>query len=295
MIAVTLTQITFPGRETDLAQGRHWSTEPTRTPGLTLSLLGPVEAHRDGRPLHLGGAKPRTVLTALLLARGRVVPDSELTALLWGDAPPATSPAQIHTYASRVRQLIGPAAEVERRRPGYLIRLPHRGVRVDLAEFQDHARRGAAALAAGDPAAAARLLRGALAVWRGVALGGVCEPLVRLERDRLEEERLVALEQRIDADLELGRHTALIPELTALIAANPLREGLRATLMTALYRAGRQADALAAYRAARATLDEELGIEPCAELRRLHQAVLTGHPSLLMTRTPHHRSLPGSP
>ncbi|MFB7914208.1 BTAD domain-containing putative transcriptional regulator [Streptomyces sp. NPDC056061] len=247
---------------------------------LHLNLLGPVEAHRDGTPLNLGGAKPRTVLAALLIARGRVVADTELTALLWGDRPPATCAAQIHTYASRVRRLLGAGIDVERRRPGYLVRLPEHGVHVDLLAFRERAARGAAALDAGDPRTAADSLRHALDCWRGEALGGVCEPLVDVERVRLEEERLVALEQRMDADLELGRHTELIPELIAAIAAHPLREGLRAKLMTALYRSGRQADALAAYRAARATLAEELGLDPCAELQRLHQALLTGHPSL---------------
>ncbi|SDN46462.1 AfsR/SARP family transcriptional regulator [Streptomyces wuyuanensis] len=256
-------------------------TTVTSAETLHLNLLGPVEAHRGGTPVRLGGPKPRTVLAALLLARGRVVSDTRLTTLLWDDRPPATCPAQLHTYASRVRHLLGPGIAVERRRPGYLIRLPEQGVRVDLLEFQKRAARGTEALAAGDPATAARELRRALAIWRGAALGGVCDPLADAERDRLEEERLVNLERRIDADLELGRHSALIPELIALIAADPLREGLRGQLMTALYRSGRQADALAAYRAARATLADELGLEPSAELRRLHQALLTGHPSLL--------------
>ncbi|MFF4093244.1 BTAD domain-containing putative transcriptional regulator [Streptomyces sp. NPDC001834] len=257
---------------------------PDAAETLHLNLLGPVEAHRDGAHLNLGGAKPRTVLAALLMAPGRVVADSELSALLWGDRPPATCTAQIHTYASRVRRLLGSGIGVERRRPGYLIRLPEHGVHVDLLAFEERAARGAAALAAGDARTAADTLRDALACWRGEALGGVCDPLVVAGRDRLEEERLVALERRMDADLELGRHCELIPELIAEIASHPLREGLRAKLMTALYRAGRQADALAAYRAARATLAEELGLDPCAELQRLHQALLTGHPSLLQPR-----------
>ncbi|MEU3100950.1 AfsR/SARP family transcriptional regulator [Streptomyces griseoflavus] len=252
---------------------------------LTLNLLGPLEAHRDGEPVDLGGAKPRTVLAALLLARGRVVPDTELTALLWGESPPVTCSAQIHTYASRVRRLLGPAVTVERRRPGYLLRLPEHGVGVDLLEFRRHAARGAGALTGGAPGTAARVLRRALGVWRGTALGGVCDPLADLERDRLEEERLTTLEQRLSADLELGRHAEVVAELIALVAAHPLREGLRGRLMTALYRSGRQADALAAYRAARATLAEELGLEPCAELQRLHQAMLTGSPSLLPRAT----------
>ncbi|MFF7715243.1 BTAD domain-containing putative transcriptional regulator [Streptomyces sp. NPDC007988] len=256
-------------------------TASASTETLHLNLLGPVEAHRGGAPVKLGGPKPRTVLAALLLARGRVVSDTRLAALLWDDRPPSTCTAQLHTYASRVRRLLGPDVDVERRRPGYLIGLPDHGVRVDLLEFQERGARGAEALAAGDPATAAGELRRALAVWRGAALGGVCDPLADVERDRLEEERLVTLERRIDADLELGRHAELIPELIALIATDPLREGLRGQLMTALYRAGRQADALAAYRAARATLADELGLEPSAELRRLHQALLTGHPSLL--------------
>ena len=247
---------------------------------LRFRLLGPVEAYRGGLPLHLGGAKLRTLLAALLLAEGRVVADSALTALLWGEEPPATSVAQIHTYASRLRQLLGPSASVLRQLPGYALRLPAEGARVDLLEFQQRVDRGTAALAAGDPDGASSELRSALDQWQGTALGGVSDHLAEAERQRLEEERRLVLEKRIDADLELGRHTELIPELTALVAAHPLQESLYGRLITALYRAGRQGDALAAYQACRSVLDAELGVEPCAALRRLQRAVLAADPAL---------------
>lgn len=249
-------------------------------------VLGSVEACMT--PHHkvaLSGSKLRTALAALVLARGRVVPDSRLSALLWGEDPPATSAAQIQTYMSRLRQLLQDHAEVVRQRPGYLLRLPD-GSReagtwdTDVAEFEHLAAQGRDALAAGDAHGAAQLLHQALAIWRGPVLGGVTEFLAEAERGRLEEMRLTVLERRIEADFALGRHAELVSELIGLTASYPLREQLCGQLMTALYRCGRQADALTVYQECRRTLTDELGIDPTPSLQRLYQSILVAAPVL---------------
>ncbi|WP_460068169.1 AfsR/SARP family transcriptional regulator [Streptomyces sp. YKOK-I1] len=258
---------------------------------MRFQVLGPVEAwtHPHGK-VALSGSKLRTALAALVLARGRVVPDSHLSSLLWGEAPPATSAAQIQTYMSRLRQLLDDHAEVVRQRPGYLLRVPDDAggqgpLDTDLAEFEQVAGLGRDALAAGDSARAARLLRQALAVWRGPVLGGVTDFLAEAERGRLEEMRLAVLERRIEADFALGRHVELVSELIGLTAAYPLREQLCGQLMKALYRCGRQADALTVYQDCRRTLADELGIDPTPSLQRLYQSILTAAP-VLATPTP---------
>ncbi|NGO07973.1 hypothetical protein G5C60_10005 [Streptomyces sp. HC44] len=269
-------------------------------------VLGSVEAWTT--PHHkvaLSGSKLRTALAALVLARGRVVPDSRLSALLWGEAPPATSAAQIQTYMSRLRQLLGDHAEVARQRPGYLLRVPD-GTReagtwdTDVAEFEHFAALGRDALAAGDADSAAHLLRQALAVWRGPVLGGVTEFLAEAERGRLEEMRLTVLERRIEADFALGREAELVSELIGLAASHPLREQLCGHLMTALYRCGRQADALTVYHDCRRTLADELGIDPTPSLQRLYQSILSAAPVLatpttVATRDEEPRPAPASP
>ncbi|MGA5129461.1 BTAD domain-containing putative transcriptional regulator [Streptomyces olivoreticuli] len=255
---------------------------------MRFQVLGPVEAWRDQTQVALGGPKLRTAFAALLLARGRVVTDSRLTALLW-EEPPATCAAQIHTYMSRLRHLIGPYAEVVRQRPGYLLRLPSAGaaaggpgeepaprVSVDLLEFERLTAHGRRAAADGDLDAAAESLHAALATWSGPVLGGVTASLAEGERPHLEETRLTVLEERVDADLALGRHAALVTELMALNSTYPLRERLRGQLMTALYRCDRQADALSVYQDGRRVLAEELGIDPGPTLRNLHQSILRG-------------------
>ncbi|WP_327395949.1 AfsR/SARP family transcriptional regulator [Streptomyces phaeochromogenes] len=254
-------------------------------------VLGSVEAWMT--PHHkvaLSGSKLRTALAALVLARGRVVPDSRLSALLWGEDPPATSAAQIQTYMSRLRQLLLDHAEVVRQRPGYLLRVPD-GTReagtwdTDVAEFEHFAARGRDAQAAGDADSAAHLLHRALAVWRGPVLGGVTEFLAEAERGRLEEMRLTVLERRIEADFALGRHGELVSELIGLTASYPLREQLCGQLMTALYRCGRQADALTVYQECRRTLTDELGIDPTPSLQRLYQSILVAAPVLATPTT----------
>ncbi|GAA3495616.1 hypothetical protein GCM10019016_027160 [Streptomyces prasinosporus] len=237
-------------------------------------VLGPVEAHRGGLRIPLSGSKVHTVLAALLLARGRVVSDSRLNFLLWGWEPPATSGAQIYTYMSRLRKLLGEEVRIERRPPGYLLQAPDSTV--DLLEFERLDRLGRAALARGHHQEAGALLAEALGHWRGSALANVTEHLAEAELPQLEEARMHALESRIEADLALGRHEQLTAELTGLVARFPLREKLRAQLMTAFYRSGRQSDALQSYYEGRALLADQLGIDPGEALGSTYAAVLEG-------------------
>jgi DNA-binding SARP family transcriptional activator len=237
-------------------------------------VLGPVEAWRGGERIALSGSKMHTVLAAMLLADERVVSDSRLSALLWGWEPPATASAQIYTYMSRLRKQLGEDVEIVRRPPGYVLRAP--GAVVDLVEFRRRERDGRRALAERRFEEAADLLREALGQWRGTALANVTEHMLDAELAPLEEERMLALESRIEADLELGRHEHVMVELTALVAEYPVRERLRAQLMTSLYRCGRQADALHTYYEGRRVLSEQLGIDPGEALGSTYQAVLEG-------------------
>src|SRR5688572_5780314 len=234
------------------------------TPELDVRLLGPIEAERDGLSLALGGPKPRALLAVLALEPGRVVSVDRLVEALWPGDPPETATHAVQVYVSQLRKALGPVLTT--RAPGYELELDPD--RVDVHRFVRLAQDGRAALEAGDPASAEGALRDALALWRGPALADfLYEPFAQTEIARLEELRTVALEERIEADLALGRHAELVSELEALVAAQPLRERPRTQLMLALYRSGRQADALAAYRTARETLVVELGIDPGPELR----------------------------
>ncbi len=237
-------------------------------------VLGPVEAHRGGLHIPLSGSKVHTVLAALLLAKGRVVSDSRLNFLLWGWEPPATSGAQIYTYMSRLRKLLGDEVRIERRPPGYRLQAPDSAV--DLLEFERLDRLGRAALAQRRHQEAGALLAEALGHWRGTALANVTEHLADAELPQLEEARMHTLENRIEADLALGRHEQLTAELTGLVAQHPLREKLRSQLMTALYRSGRQSDALQSYYEGRGLLADQLGIDPGEALGATYAAVLKG-------------------
>ncbi|MFE2286467.1 BTAD domain-containing putative transcriptional regulator [Streptomyces sp. NPDC059443] len=237
-------------------------------------MLGPVEARRDGQPVGLSGAKMRTLLAALLLARGRVVPDSRLSWLLWGMCPPVTMSAQIYTYVSRLRKLLEPEVTIVRRAPGYAIQAE--GSRIDIVDFERLERQGRAALQEGRFEEAGALLGRALDLWRGPALGHTTEFLVEHEEPQWEEGRAAALENRMEADLALGRYQQVTAELTRLVVEFPLRERMRAQLMTALYRSGRQADALRSFHEGRKALAEELGVEPGAELSDAYRSVLDG-------------------
>jgi DNA-binding SARP family transcriptional activator len=249
---------------------------------MELKILGPVRARADGpdgettaSPENdLGGTKPRTVLAVLLLARDGAVGDDRLGELLWGSRPPATAIGQLHTYASRLRRVLGPEVPLLRVGRGY--RLISRHIWADYAEFLRLTAEGRRALSEGRPEQAAPRLRAALRLWRGDALTDVTPQLAAAERPRLEELQLEALEARTEADLMLGEHARLVCELTGLVARYPLRERLRAQLMMALCRSGRQADSLDVYRAARRMLNEELGVEPGPLLNDTHHAVLAG-------------------
>ncbi len=231
-------------------------------------ILGPLEATAGGEPLQLGGARQRAVLALLLTRPNEVVSTDRLVDQLWGAQPPRTALNTIQYYVSQLRKLLG-VDRIVTRPPGYLIRVEPG--ELDLQRFE--------ALLAQDDVEA---LREALALWRGPALADFAfEPFAQAETGRLEEMRLAALERRIDLDLEAGRAAELVGELEALTAEHPLRERLHGQLMLALYRSGRQAEALAAYQAARGTLVESLGIEPGPPLQELERAILRQDPSLL--------------
>jgi DNA-binding SARP family transcriptional activator/DNA-binding beta-propeller fold protein YncE len=240
---------------------------------LEFRVLGPLEVEEDGQLLKLGGAKQRALLALLLLHANEAVSRDRLIDELWSASPPETASAAVQVYVSQLRKVLGRDAIVTQP-PGYLVRV--QDGTLDLERFEtsvEHAR-GAA------PSEAAELLRQALGLWRGSPLADLDGSFARAERARLDEQRLSAMEQRIDADLDLGRHAQLVPELEALVREHPLREHLRGQLMLALYRCGRQAEALDVYRAGRRLLDDELGLEPGEELRRLERAILEQDESL---------------
>jgi DNA-binding SARP family transcriptional activator len=250
------------------------------TAPLEFLLLGPLEARRRDRPVRLGSIKHRMLLAKLLLHPNQVVSTDELIDAVWGEEPPPTVKQSLQNHVAALRKAIehgggpsGPRTLVTRD-PGYLVRVDPD--QLDLDRFQRLAHDGRAALAAGDPGRAADLLRRALLLWRGPVLADVAASagLAWPELVGVDELRVAALEARIEADLALGRHRELVGELEGLVRLHPLREHLHGQLMLALYRSGRQADALAAYRAARRTLVQELGIEPSVGLQRLEQAIL---------------------
>jgi YVTN family beta-propeller protein len=240
-------------------------------------LLGPIEVGSGHHVLDIGGGKQRALLAALLLSANEPVSRDVLIDRLWGDHPPAGAGHALEVYVSRLRKALEPAADgsqVVLTRPGaYLLRAA--AEHIDVRRFERLVEEGRRALAAGTPGPAAASLRAALRLWRGPPLGDLsCELFAQTESERLEELRLGAVEDRIEADLALGQHTAVVGELEALAAAHPLRERLHAQLMIALYRSGRQAEALAAYQSARRILVEELGVEPGPALRRVEHAIL---------------------
>ena len=240
-------------------------------------ILGPLEVAANGRAVPLGGTKQRALLAVLLLHRNAVVPTERLVEDLWGADPPATAAKTVQVHVSRLRKALGTAA-LETRAGGYALNVD--AASVDLRRFEELTRDGRARLAAGDPAGARAALAEALALWRGPPLADFAyEPFAQTEIARLEELRVGALEERIDAELAVGDHAGLVPELETLIASHPLRERLRRQLMLALYRSGRQAEALGVYREARRALDE-LGIEPTRALRELEAAILRHDPAL---------------
>ena len=233
-----------------------------------INLLGPVEVVTDHGQVELGAPKPRALLAMLALEAGSTVSAEHLIDGLWGDAPPATANKLVQLYVSQLRKAMAPFGEnglIATHGAGYELRVGRD--HVDAARFERLLAQGAA--------------REALGLWRGPALADVAkEPFAALEVRRLEELRTAALEVALDQDLEAGRHREVLPELDALLAKEPLRERLHGQRMLALYRSGRQAEALEAYRQTRATLVEQIGVEPGPDLRRLHEAILRQDPSL---------------
>jgi DNA-binding SARP family transcriptional activator/class 3 adenylate cyclase len=250
-------------------------------------ILGPLEVLDDhGRPLALGGPKQRALLAVLLLDAGAVVSTDRLVDELWGEDPPGTPRGVLQVYVANLRKVLEPARPsralstlLVRRPPGYLLDPgPHT---FDLWRFERLVDTGRTALTTSDPRSAVAAFRQALSLWRGPAVGDV----VLLGRSHgtvteLEERRLATLEDRIESDLALGRHRELVGELESLVVAHPLRERLRGQHIVALYRCGRQAEALDAYRQARETMAEELGIDPSRPLRELERAILAQDPGL---------------
>jgi YVTN family beta-propeller protein len=239
-------------------------------------LLGPIEVSLNGRALEIGGQKQRALLAILVLSENKPVSRDVLVDRLWGEHPPAGAQHTLEVYVSRLRKTLEPAAgrQVVVTRPGaYLLRAPRE--QIDICRFERLAGAGRRALAENMPRRAAAEFRDALALWRGAPLADLSgERLAEAEIARLEELRAGVIEDRIEADLALGRHADVVIELEALVAAYPLRERLHQQLMITLYRCGRQAEALAAYRSARRMLVEELGIEPGPGLKRVERAIL---------------------
>ncbi|KDN82350.1 AfsR/SARP family transcriptional regulator [Kitasatospora cheerisanensis] len=248
---------------------------------LRLSLLGPVQAWRGERELELGPPQQRALLTALALRARRIVSVDELLDALW-EQPPARAAAVVRTYVSRLRRVLEP----DRVHPtvlvssgsGYVLRLP--ADCTDAEVFEDRVAAAGRARALGDPAGALGLLREACGLWHGEPLAGLPGPFAQAHRARLAERRLNAVQAWLETELEAGRHADVIGELTVWVNQYPLLEPMRELLMLALYRSGRQAEALGVYADARRTLLEQLGVDPGPRLRELHLGVLSGDPKL---------------
>ncbi|MGW7817196.1 BTAD domain-containing putative transcriptional regulator [Streptomyces puniciscabiei] len=265
-------------------QRRSGSVTVTEPETLRFGVLGPVRAWRGEEQLSTGSPQQRALLAALLLREGRTATAAELIDALWGAEPPPQALAAVRTYASRLRKILPPGVLVSES-GGYAVRVPAEGA-LDLAVAQDLAAEAEKARAAGDLSRARSVLSEALALWDGEVLAGVPGPYAETQRVRLEEWRLGLLESRLDMDLEQGCHAEAVSELTALTAAHPLRERLRELLMLALYRSGRQAEALAVYADTRRLLAEELGVDPRAGLRELQQRILQADPALAEPSSP---------
>ncbi|MBB6557016.1 AfsR/SARP family transcriptional regulator [Nonomuraea rubra] len=259
--------------------------------GLRFAVLGPVRAWRDGQELDLGTPLQRSILGMLLLREGHAVTPNEMIDAVWGEEAPPRALGALRTYVSRLRTVLEPDRPA-RSRPelltsigrGYALRLPEDSL--DLTRFERGIQQAEAARKAGKPAECARALRAALALFEGEPLAGTVGPYSEHQRDRLVERRISVVETLMDVDLELGNHAKIVSELIALTADHPLRERLRAQLMLALYRCGRQGDALNVFTETREALIDELGIEPGPELSALHQRILAADPTLAAAEVP---------
>ena len=245
--------------------------------GIDARLLGPLEVSHGQAPIPLGPPRQRALLARLLLDANRTVAVARLVDDLWGDDPPATAFKIVQIQVSKLRKLL-PAGLLVTQLPGYALKVPPETL--DLVRFDRLREQGRAALAGGSPGEAAALLRDALALWRGPALAEFDAPFAAIESARLEDLHLACIEERIDADLALGKHAELVGELDALVAQHPLRERLRGQVMLARYRSGRQVEALAGYRQFRQMLATELALEPSPALRELERRMLQHDPML---------------
>src|SRR5512132_893666 len=254
---------------------------------MDFEILGPLEVRdQAGNPIPIPGGRERALLAALLVHAGEVISVDRLIEDLWGQQPPVHATNALQAVVSRVRRALGPAGQelLVTRAPGYVLAVEPD--RVDAGRFEQLVAAGRRLAEGGAPGAAARFAQ-ALALWRGPPLADVAyQDFAQAEIARLEEARLAAQEDWIEAQLADGHHAQLVAQLEQLVAANPLRERLRAQLMLALYRSGRQADALALYRQGRALLGEELGLDPAPALRQLEQAILTQDPALAAVTRP---------
>jgi DNA-binding SARP family transcriptional activator/pimeloyl-ACP methyl ester carboxylesterase len=242
-------------------------------------------------PLPITAGKQRALLAILLLSANRVVARDSIVDHLWGDSVPASARKLVSIHVSNLRKAL-PESRLRTRAPGYELEV-HEG-ELDLSEFERLRSEGREALESGDASRAATLLDRGLSLWRGSALAEFTEPFARPEAARLEELRLGTLELRIEANLELGRYQDVVGELETLIAAHPLRERLRAQQMLALYRSGRQAEALESYRSFRQTLNDELGIEPSSSLKELERRMIRQELEQAPVPTPHLAATPAA-
>ncbi|MFG2718538.1 BTAD domain-containing putative transcriptional regulator [Streptomyces sp. NPDC048416] len=256
---------------------------------MDIKLLGPLSAELNSVSITPNAGKPRQLLSLLAMNANQVLPVPTLMEEIWGTEMPRSALTTLQTYILQLRRLIGAALGPDAsngakdvlvtRHGGYLLQIPQESV--DVHAYERLVAVGRQAIGDGDDVAASAAYGEALSMWRGHALVDVrIGPLLEIELARLEESRLGALERRIEADLRLGRHNQLLAELTTLIGRNPLHENLHAHCMTALYRAGRRWRALEVYQGLRGRLVDELGLEPSAPLRSLHQAILAADPSL---------------
>ncbi|WNI27239.1 AfsR/SARP family transcriptional regulator [Streptomyces sp. ITFR-16] len=266
---------------------------------MRIQVLGPLSAEVDGGSIVPSAGKPRQILALLALYPGRVMPVPTLMEEIWSTAPPQSALTTLQTYILQLRRRLGTAMGTDTpsrakdilatRHGGYLLQIPEESV--DVHDYERLVREGQAAFETGDNAVSAARFKAALDLWRGGALVDVrIGPILDIEVRRLQESRLMTVERRVDAELRLGRHAELIAEMTELTARHPQHEGLHSQLMVALYRSGRQASALEAYRRLRMRLIEELGVEPSPQLQRLHQAMLAVDPLLDVLAGPRHSS-----
>lgn len=257
----------------------------TGTRQLHFRVLGPLQVEDGSGPVAVGGHKPRTLLAALLVARGEVVTADRLLAAVWGDAPPDGAPTALRAYVSRLRGVLGDAAPLRHRPPGYFLSLAD--ATLDADEFEQRVRTARAAAAAGDHQRALAELDVALALWRGDALAEFAdEESAAAEAARLTELRAGATADRAEALVELGRAAEAVPELEALVRRSPTWERPAVSLMRARYATGHQADALAAFHELRTRLDDELGVEPAAPARELYRRILVHDPALAAAPPP---------